>query len=176
VGSLTIGIPAFFLALAPNSERARPHFVKRVLRFAIPAGALAALATISSYLLARGTYVDNREAETSAATLTLFLVALWALAIIARPYTWWRIALVLTMAGSFAVVLMVPALQTFFQLELVGFRGPWTAVAVAVAAGVLLEIGWAISRRKLNEPPAGHPVQVPHQERSKEPVSAALPG
>jgi len=140
VGSLTIGIPAFFLALAPNPERARAGFVGRVLRFAVPAGALAAAATITSYLTARGVYGGNLDAETSAATLTLFLVALWALAIIARPYTWWRVLLVAVMGGAFAVVLVVPFLQEFFQLELVGGRAPGLAVAIAAAAGLLLEL------------------------------------
>ncbi|MGN9910608.1 HAD-IC family P-type ATPase [Phytohabitans sp. LJ34] len=140
IGSLTIGIPAFFLALAPNTERARGGFVGRVLRFAVPAGALAAAATITSYLTARGVYDGNLEAETSAATLTLFLVALWALAIIARPYTWWRILLVAAMGGAFAVVLVVPFLQDFFQLELVGSRAPGLAVAIAAAAGLSLEL------------------------------------
>src|SRR5687767_12388115 len=40
VSSLTIGIPAFFLALAPNARRAAPGFVERVLRFALPAGVI----------------------------------------------------------------------------------------------------------------------------------------
>ncbi|MGW0394925.1 HAD-IC family P-type ATPase [Streptomyces sp. NPDC003042] len=151
IGSLTIGIPAFFLALAPNSERARPHFVGRVLRFAVPAGALAAVATSVSYLFARSVYDDNLDAETSAATLTLFLTALWALAIIARPYTWWRILLVLTMATSFAVVLVVPYLQDFFQLKLVGTPAPAAAVAAAAVAGLVLEIVWARSRRRLSD-------------------------
>ncbi|WP_173077049.1 HAD-IC family P-type ATPase [Phytohabitans rumicis] len=140
VGSLTIGIPAFFLALAPNAERAREGFVGRVLRFAVPAGVLGAGATITSYLLARRVYDGNLAAETSAATLTLFLVALWALAIIARPYTWWRLLLVLAMGTAFAVTLVVPFLQDFFQLELVGLRAPGQAVALAVAAGLLLEL------------------------------------
>ncbi|MFF8399991.1 HAD-IC family P-type ATPase [Streptomyces sp. NPDC016172] len=149
VGSLTIGVPAFFLALAPNSERARSNFVGRVLRFAIPAGALAATATSVAYLFARSVYDDNLDAETSAATLALFLTALWALAIIARPYTWWRILLVLTMAVSFAVVLVVPYLQEFFQLKLVGVAAPWTAVACAAVAGLVLEFVWARMRRRL---------------------------
>ncbi|MDX3638954.1 HAD-IC family P-type ATPase [Streptomyces sp. MB09-02B] len=149
IGSLTIGIPAFFLALAPNSERARSNFVGRVLRFAIPAGALAATATSVAYLFARSVYDDNLDAETSAATLALFLTALWALAIIARPYTWWRILLVLTMAVSFAVVLVVPYLQEFFQLKLVGVAAPWTAVACAAVAGLVLEFVWARMRRRL---------------------------
>lgn len=36
LSTLTIGIPAFFLALAPNKERAKPHFVRRVMRYSIP--------------------------------------------------------------------------------------------------------------------------------------------
>ncbi len=41
IASLTIGIPSFFLALAPSAERFRSGFVPRVLRFAAPAGILA---------------------------------------------------------------------------------------------------------------------------------------
>ncbi|MBU7597645.1 cation-translocating P-type ATPase [Streptomyces sp. P38-E01] len=148
IGSLTIGIPAFFLALAPNKERAKSNFVGRVLRFAIPAGSLAAVATTVSYLMARSVYDDNLEAETSIACLTLFLVALWALAIISRPYTWWRVLLVGTMALSFATVLTVPFLQDFFQISLVGTQAPWTAVGVAVVAGVTLEVFWYVLRRR----------------------------
>ena len=148
LGSLTIGIPSFFLALAPNTERARPGFTRRVLRFAIPAGIVAAAATIASYLFARHHYVDDLEAETSAATLTLFLVALWVLAVIARPYTWWRVLLVLTMGLGFAIVLVVPWLQDFFQLELIGTTAPWVAVGIAVAGAVLLEVVWAVVKRR----------------------------
>ncbi|MGK5451473.1 HAD-IC family P-type ATPase, partial [Streptomyces radiopugnans] len=150
LGGLTIGIPAFFLALAPNRERARPHFVRRVMRYAIPSGIVAATATFTVYLLARHHYTgaDALEAETSAATLTLFLVALWVLAIVARPYTWWRIGLVLTMASAFVVVLVTPFLQDFFAVRLVGTVMPWTAVGAAAASAALLEVTWRwIGRR-----------------------------
>ncbi|MEO3742241.1 HAD-IC family P-type ATPase [Plantactinospora sp. B5E13] len=140
ISSLTIGIPAFFLALAPNTERARTGFVGRVLRFAVPAGVVAMAATVASYLFARGVYAGDLAAETSAATLTLFLVGLWAVAIIARPYTWWRLLLVLALAATFAVVLVVPFLQDFFQLSLVGTTAPTVAVGLALAAGLLLEL------------------------------------
>ena len=39
IDTLAIGVPSFFLALAPNPRRYRPGFAGRVLRFAIPAGA-----------------------------------------------------------------------------------------------------------------------------------------
>ena len=38
ISAFAIGIPAFFLALAPNDRRYFPGFVGRVLRFAGPAG------------------------------------------------------------------------------------------------------------------------------------------
>ncbi|AZS73593.1 magnesium-transporting ATPase [Streptomyces lydicus] len=150
LSTLTIGIPAFFLALAPNKERARPHFVRRVMRYAIPSGLITGAAAFATYLLARSYYTgpDALPAETSAATLTLFLTAMWVLAIIARPYTWWRIALVLAMGLAFLIVLATPWLQAFFALRLVGTTMPWVAVGIAVVAAVLLEITWRwVARR-----------------------------
>ncbi|MGW7578976.1 HAD-IC family P-type ATPase [Streptomyces sp. NPDC054765] len=144
LSTLTIGIPAFFLALAPNKERARPHFVRRVMRYAVPSGLITGLAAFTTYLLARSYYTgpDALSAETSAATLTLFLTAMWVLAIIARPYTWWRIGLVLAMGLAFVAVLATPWLQRFFALRLVGTTMPWAAVAIAVVAALLLEVTW----------------------------------
>jgi len=144
LSTLTIGVPAFFLALAPNKERAHPHFVRRVMRYAVPGGVLAGAATFATYLLARHYYTGpgSLEAETSAATLTLFLISMWVLAIIARPYTWWRIALVAAMGAAFLLVLVVPALQDFFALKLVGVTMPWTAVAIAAVAAAALEFLW----------------------------------
>ncbi|MCI3931425.1 cation-translocating P-type ATPase [Streptomyces sp. AN091965] len=144
LSTLTIGVPAFFLALAPNKERAKPHFVRRVMRYALPGGIIAALSTFATYLLARHHYVGDgaREAETSAATLTLFLVSLWVLAIIARPYTWWRICLVAAMGLGFLLVLTIPYLQDFFALKLVGTTMPWAAVAIAAVASAATEFAF----------------------------------
>ncbi|MFD5931574.1 HAD-IC family P-type ATPase [Streptomyces sp. NPDC060333] len=150
LSTLTIGIPAFFLALAPNKERAKPHFVKRVMRYAIPGGVIAAVATFVTYLIARHHYSGPNalEAETSAATLALFLTSMWVLAIIARPYTWWRVALVGAMGAAFLIVLVVPWLQEFFELKLVGAAMPWTAVGIAVIAAALIEFTFRWVDRK----------------------------
>ncbi|MFH8936969.1 cation-translocating P-type ATPase [Streptomyces griseosporeus] len=150
LSTLTIGVPAFFLALAPNKERAKPHFVRRVMRYAIPGGVVAGVATFVMYLVARHHYTGpgSLDAETSAATLTLFLISMWVLAIIARPYTWWRVALVAAMGAAFVVVLAVPWLQEFFALKLVGMSMPWTAVGIAVVGAGVLEVLWrAVDRR-----------------------------
>ena len=64
VSTLTIGVPAFFLALAPNARRARPHFLRRVLRFTIPAGVIAAAATFRDLLDQSGHGGTNTFATT----------------------------------------------------------------------------------------------------------------
>ncbi|MFJ3497564.1 HAD-IC family P-type ATPase [Streptomyces sp. NPDC086091] len=150
LSTLTIGVPAFFLALAPNKERAQPHFVRRVMRYSIPGGVLAGAATFVTYLVARHHYSGDGalEAETSAATLTLFLISMWVLAIIARPYTWWRVLLVAAMGGAFVLVLVVPWLQDFFALKLVGMTMPWIAVGIAVVAAAVLELLWRLVDRR----------------------------
>ncbi|KAB1147269.1 cation-translocating P-type ATPase [Streptomyces luteolifulvus] len=144
LSTLTIGVPAFFLALAPNKERAKPNFVRRVMRYSVPGGVVAGVATFVTYLIARHYYTGSGalDAETSVATLTLFLISMWVLAIIARPYTWWRIALVASMGGAFLLVLVVPSLQHFFALKLVGMTMPWIAVGISVVAAVGLEVVW----------------------------------
>jgi cation-transporting ATPase E len=140
VGSRTIGIPGFFLALAPNTERARPGFLPRVLRLAMPAGVVCGLTAFAAYGLSRLIGHGDQATERSAAALTLFIVAGWALALVARPYTWWRAGLVAAMAAGFALMAAVPFTARLFALT---FTDPVTdAVAVAVgAAGALTLIG-----------------------------------
>jgi cation-transporting P-type ATPase E len=116
IGALTIGIPSFFLALAPNDERARPGFLERVLRFTIPAGTLAAIATFLGYVLAKQEPgVSLAEART-AATMVLLFIGFLVLTVIASPLTMWRLALVWAMPALFALVMAVPAAREFFAL------------------------------------------------------------
>jgi cation-transporting P-type ATPase E len=86
VASLTIGIPSFFLALAPNAERFRSGFVPRVLRFAAPAGILAGVATLLAYELARREPGLSLAQEQTTAVMTLLWVGLAVLSIIAMSF------------------------------------------------------------------------------------------
>ncbi|GIG61177.1 magnesium-transporting ATPase [Longispora fulva] len=140
VGALTIGVPGFFLALAPNSERARPGFVPRVLRFAVPAGLVCALATFLAYWLARANSASGLDADRTTAALTLFLVAVWALALVARPYTWWRAGLVGAMVAAFGLVVAVPYGREFFLLRFDNLENNLTGVGLALVAAFLLTV------------------------------------
>jgi cation-transporting ATPase E len=138
ISSLTIGIPGFFLALEPNTQRSKPGFVRRTLAFAVPAGLAAALATLVAYQLADVENVSTEQARTTA-TLTLAGLGLVVLALAARPLNPLRRLLLVGMAGAFVVVLVVPWLRAFFALSL-----PPLPVALA-ALGLVVVLGAALA-------------------------------
>ena len=115
VSSLTIGIPAFVLALVPTNQRYRAGFLARVLRLSVPAGVIV----VVGVLCARLTLIlmgSNRNQISSVCTLVLVAGGLWLLSLTARPWVWWRAVLVVIMsAAALAVVLLAP-LRGFFDL------------------------------------------------------------
>jgi cation-transporting ATPase E len=129
VDGLTIGIPGFFLAFAPGEPRARSGFVRRVLSFALPAGAVLGSATLAAYLLARDSFgATNLQAQT-VATLTLLALGIVVLGLVARPLTAPRALLVAAMVVGGVLVWVVPFARHFFDLV----PPPETAVLVALA-------------------------------------------
>jgi len=132
ISALTIGIPAFFLALMPNTERFRPGFLRRVLLFAIPSGVICATASLVSYGLALGVGEPLFNAQ-EAASVTLFIVAISVLLMSARPLNAIRLAIVATMVAMFIAVLAIPFLSDFFALAL----GPERYAAVAIGCGLV---------------------------------------
>jgi cation-transporting ATPase E len=117
IGSVTIGIPSFFLALGPNTERAQPGFLRRVARFAIPAGTLAAVATFLAYQIAGEEPGITLGQQRTAATMVLTWIGLLVLSIIAAPLTRARLVLVWSMAGLFLAVMLTPPARDFFALH-----------------------------------------------------------
>ena len=151
----TIGIPAFVLSLAPNNERARSGFVRRVMTAALPAGAVVGISTFVSYLLAYpgrdGSTVQQTQAST-AALITLLIGAIWVLAVVARPYQWWRIALVASSAVGYLVIFALPIAREKFMLDPSNSAVTTRAVLIGVTAAVLIEASWWIQGRILGEP------------------------
>ena len=147
ISTLTIGVPAFVLALAPSAQRVAPGFVSRVLRFAIPAGIACAAATFSAYIIARLTPGSSLVTDRTTAVITLSATALWVLALVARPYTWWRIALVAAMAAGMVLALTIPVSRTFFDLRDPGLATALIALAIAACAGIVLTVFLALTHR-----------------------------
>ena len=150
VSTFTIGIPGFFLALAPNKRRYVPGFLERVLRFTVPAGAVAAVAALSTFGLAY--YAEDlvlREARTCA-TLALCAVGLWVLVCLARPFNWWRTLLVAAMVGSIGVILAVPWLRDFYALKVPSGTILVELVLICLLSVAAIEGVWQFTKRSID--------------------------
>jgi cation-transporting ATPase E len=158
VSAVTIGIPAFFLALGPNRRRYVPGFLGRILRFAVPSGAVAGLAVIASYLLAGRNYGVPQEefadrcinvdapvpdlacwAPGTGATITLLTVFFWILVVLARPFRLWKAILVATMVGIAVLAFTVPAAREFFNFDAPATLA-WESLGIGLVGAAAVEL------------------------------------
>ncbi|MGV9480686.1 HAD-IC family P-type ATPase [Gordonia aichiensis] len=148
----TIGIPAFILSLAPNNERARPGFVRRVLTQAVPNGIIVGLCAFVTYLIVNpggegnslgGDSVELSPHQTQAATatlITLIAIAVYVLAVVARPYTWWKVLLIAASAGAYVLIFSWPFTQHMFKLDSSNWQMNSVAFISAAVGIVAVEI------------------------------------
>jgi cation-transporting ATPase E len=152
----TIGIPSFILSLAPNNERAYPGFVRRVLSSALPSGLVVGVATFVSYLLAyhgRHATFQQQDQASTAALITLLVSGLWVLAVAARPYEWWRVALVVCSGLAYVVIFSLPLAQQKFLLDPSNPAVTSTALGIGVLGATAIEATWWIRARMLGAQP-----------------------
>lgn len=142
IGTFSIGIPGFFLALAPTTDLVRPGFLRRVLSFSIPAGIAAGVASAVVYAIARQDLTVTLEQARTATALTLLGVGLVILVMMSRPLQPWKLMLTAAMAACYAVVILVPALSTFFEVDAPPLRiWGWIGLTVGVAGAVVVMTG-----------------------------------
>jgi cation-transporting ATPase E len=135
---LTIGIPAFFLALGPSEGRFRSErFLFDVGRFAVPAGTAAGLGVLASFVFARNVgRLPLAEARTIATTVLVLVGLYLILALEATSRR--RAAAVGALAGAmlflYVLVLAAPGTRHFFALTVPGAGGFFVALAGAAVA------------------------------------------
>ncbi len=155
ISTVTIGIPAFLLALAPNRRRYVPGFLRRVLAFSVPVGVVTGLAAYAAYAAARGLDPDGGVAGArTTAALVVVVVGLWTLTVVARPLTAWKAGLVAALAGVVLVVLAVPRLREgVFLFEPTG-TGLLLAAVIGAVGALLVETAERVSRALVARRPA----------------------
>ena len=136
IDAFTIGIPAFFLALAPNSRRYVPGFLKRTLALAVPAGVILSAAALGAYLLIGSGRVEGQ----TGATLSLMIGAVFLLSVTARPFVPWRVALLAAMIAASVLGVLIPFTRHFFALEWPSSVEWGIIIACGVLAAALIEI------------------------------------
>jgi cation-transporting ATPase E len=144
VSSLAIGIPGFFLAMAPANQRAKPNFAKRVLRFTVPAGIVVGTCVLIAYAIARMGDEGTLEEQRTAATIVLLVLSLVVLGLVIRPITPFRFAILAAMAGLGALAFALDVGRRFYDLH----RPPddliTTVIIVDIVGAVVLEVMWRL--------------------------------
>jgi magnesium-transporting ATPase (P-type) len=148
--ALTIGIPTFFLALAPSSGPWRPErFVRGVARFAVPAGAVVGAGLVSGYLFAvHDLDLSVADARTVAVTV-LVACGLYLVIALEAEGSRRRSELVAIMCavlgGLYVLAIAIPGVRRFFALTVPDPGMILTAiVAGAIAICALALCGFSV--------------------------------
>ena len=147
IGALTIGAPAFLLALAPNTRRYIPGFLRRVFAFSVPCGVATALSVLlSAWFVPKlmgwdgvATAHDQLLWRSMCATV-LFVMGIYVLARVATPLNSWRGWLVAAFAAAGVIGMCIPFIARFFAFELPGGKGLLTLGAQIVIATLLFAL------------------------------------
>jgi cation-transporting ATPase E len=146
VSTLAIGIPSFFLALAPNKRIYTPGVLSRILRYSIPTGVIAGVTAVVAYAPLHRS-VPLHEAR-SVTTVALFCVSLWILCVLTRPLTTWRWFLLGGVAAAFVLVCVIPATATFFEMHLTLDTALLWGIAVGAVGSAGIELFYRFARRR----------------------------
>ena len=146
VSTLTIGIPAFFLALAPNRRIYHPGILGRLLRYAAPTGLIAAATTIGSFAILRG-LVDADQAR-AVTTVGLWITAFWILCVLTRPLDRWRALLLACMVAVFLFAVTVPLGRDFFAMPVRAEPSLLVGLAAGAIGAVAVEFFYRDARRR----------------------------
>jgi magnesium-transporting ATPase (P-type) len=119
--SLTIGIPAFFLALAPSSGPWRPEgYLKAIARFSIPVGLATGAGILLSWVIGRH-LLDVTLEDSRTITCATVVTAGLAIVMVLEDEPGKRRLLVgglcALMAIGFVLAILIPPVQEFFALE-----------------------------------------------------------
>ncbi len=129
IDGLTIGIPAFFFALAPNFRRFVPGFAYRVARFVLPTGFLSAVVMLVSFLTLRELGASIEQAQTME-VIIFAAIGLRVISVVERPLRGWRLWLVIAIIGVYAFGFWWSFTVDFFQVV---WPTSWKVDVVAAA-------------------------------------------
>lgn len=113
VSSMMVGIPSFFLALAPNKNLVRGNFLANVLKSAMPAALTAVISAECALIIAETFNIDYGSLTTMTCIIYAFS-AYMMLFKVCKPLKSWRGVLFAAMGIGFAAC--IAAIPWFFNI------------------------------------------------------------
>lgn len=143
LSALTIGIPAFFLALAPSNQLYRPGFLRRVLGFSIPGGIIIGSLVMASYWPVR---YEDPEYSSLVSTIPVITVGVWVLLRLAWPLNWWKVGLIGLMPSIFIVIINLPYSQAILNIAIERSYLAYP-IGLGLVGALAIELLWRLNRR-----------------------------
>lgn len=131
VDGLTIGLPALVLAVLPKAPRYLPGYLRRAAAFCIPSGLSVGVALVALNVYARLSGYALEDIR-SASVITLIIAGIGVLAVLIRPFTPVRVALLAAMCLGGVALFTIPLASGFFGVEI----PPVPLLAVSFIVGV----------------------------------------
>lgn len=151
VSSLTIGVPSFFLAMEPNYGRVSGHFMKNVIRRALPGGLTSVVIILLAGLCCSTFHIPEAEYSTIAVWL-VSAVGFLTLYYVCKPFTNLRIAVFSTMLAAMLVCLIF--LPKFFLMAPLTDKSVLIMILLLVACPTVM-----VFLQNLLNPPKKKPVK-----------------
>lgn len=115
INSLTIGIPAFILALEPNKSRVKGKFFINVISKAIPSGITTVVNILLLVFFASLINLPNEQTSTIAVIITAY-TAILLIYRISKPLNLLRKLLLVLLSGIFLLAILTPLGREIFSL------------------------------------------------------------
>ncbi|MGN1002485.1 MAG: cation-translocating P-type ATPase [Oscillospiraceae bacterium] len=147
VSSLTIGFPAFILAMEPNENLVRGKFLPNVIGRALPA-ALTDFVLIIGVLLFYIAFDIAQDMMSTICAVVMGVVGILVIVRICRPFT--RIRKLLIGAVSLGFAFSCIFLNDLFTLSPLDFSGMLLLVVFGLLAWPTLELAYRIQERALD--------------------------
>ena len=155
ISMFTIGIPAFFLALQPNKEVIKGHFLTNVFLKALPAGLTDVLA-VGALVVFGGTFGVSPSDISTAATMLLAIVGFMILFKICQPLDTLRVIVWIgSIIGLLACSIFLPDLFaiTGMSVECIMLFVVFSIATEPVLRYLTLLVGWLrqLYRRRIKK-------------------------
>ncbi|SHJ04546.1 HAD-IC family P-type ATPase [Parasporobacterium paucivorans] len=144
IGTLTIGVPSFFLALEKNTARVKKHFLRNVFKLAVPGGILVAANVLAALTVCH--YAEATHAQTGTmCTISAAIASLIMLFYISSPLRPMRGVLLAVLAAGAIVALT--ALGFLFDIVSLTSYLYWKVLQFGIISFMLYGIYVFIIRR-----------------------------
>jgi cation-transporting ATPase E len=140
IDSFTIGVPAFLLALLPNSRKYVPGFMRRSLLFCVPAGVVSAASVLAVHFVIRVDGSWTLAQSQTAIALLLSMTGLWVLTTLSIPLTPPRIGILAAMVILAGGIFLIRPIADFFGFDTLSGEQLMFVILAGLAANAIIAV------------------------------------